>query len=173
MKCRFWLKIKNRLFGKGKKKTKTEKEKTQKEKDKKEKVMESAAIVPEIKKAPRPSEPEESQDYGETIVLSAMSNAGPASFVSREPGELATIYLKEELTVVGKMEHAADAVIDVATVSRIHAKIRKRDDKYYLTDLNSRNGTSVNGRLLRPGEEYELQPEDEVDFAQARYIFLE
>ena len=38
--------------------------------------------------------------------------------------------------------------------------------------MNSRNGTSVNGRLLRPDEEYQLEPEDEVDFAQARYIFL-
>lgn len=27
--------------------------------------------------------------------------------------------------------------------------------------MNSRNGTSVNGRLLRPDEEYQLEPEDE------------
>jgi hypothetical protein len=38
--------------------------------------------------------------------------------------------------------------------------------------MNSRNGTAVNGRLLLPDEEYRLEPEDEVDFAQARYIFL-
>ena len=43
---------------------------------------------------------------------------------------------------------------------------------YYLSDMNSRNGTIVNGRLLLPEEEYRLQEEDEVDFAQARYIFL-
>lgn len=112
------------------------------------------------------------ENCGETVVLSLNPMAGPASLVSREPGELATIYLGEELTVIGKLKNASDAVIDLPTVSRIHAKIRKREEDYYLTDLNSRNGTSVNGRLLRPDEEYCLQNEDEVDFAQARYIFL-
>lgn len=63
-------------------------------------------------------------------------------------------------------------MISLPTVSRIHAKIRKVDEEYYLSDLNSRNGTSVNGRLLKTGEEYKLQDEDQVEFAQARYIFL-
>ena len=76
------------------------------------------------------------------------------------------------MTVIGKMETAVDAVIDLPTVSRIHAKIRRRDQEYYLSDLNSRNGTAVNGRLLKEGEDYQLQHEDEVDFAQARYVFL-
>ncbi len=111
--------------------------------------------------------------FGETVVLSAGVVSGPASFVSREPGELPTIYLQEDLTVVGKLRNACDAVIDLPTVSRIHAKICRRENEYYLTDMNSRNGTTVNGRLLLPDEEYKLQDEDEVDFAQARYIFLE
>ena len=114
----------------------------------------------------------EKVNFGETVVLSANIVAGPATLVSREAGELATIYLQEELTVIGKMETAADAVIDLPTVSRIHAKIRKRDGEYYLTDLNSRNGTSVNGKMLKGAEEYCLQDQDEVDFAQARYVFL-
>lgn len=111
-------------------------------------------------------------EVGETELLSSKVQPGPASLVSKEPGALATIYLTDEITVVGKLETAADAVIPVPTVSRIHAKIRKREDDYYLCDLNSRNGTSVNGRMLKNGEEYCLQDEDEVDFALARYIFL-
>ena len=112
------------------------------------------------------------KNCGETVVLSANVVTGPATLVSREPGELATIYLQNELTVIGKMENAADAVIDLPTVSRIHAKIRKREGEYYLTDLNSRNGTSVNGKILKGDEEYCLQDQDQVDFAQARYVFL-
>ena len=99
-------------------------------------------------------------DYGETVVLSAGAVSGPASLVSKEPGELATIYINEDLTVIGKLETACDAVISLPTVSRIHAKIRKKEDAYYLTDMNSRNGTAVNGRLLLPDEEYRLEPED-------------
>ena len=113
------------------------------------------------------------EDYGETVVLSVGAVVGPASLVSKEPGELATIYLNDDLTVIGKLETACDAVINLPTVSRIHAKIRKKEENYFLTDMNSRNGTAVNGRLLLPDEEYQLEAEDEVDFAQARYIFLE
>ena len=112
------------------------------------------------------------KNCGETVVLSANIVTGPATLVSREPGELATIYLQNELTVIGKMENAADAVIELPTVSRIHAKIRKREGEYYLTDLNSRNGTSVNGKILKGDEEYCLQDQDQIDFAQARYVFL-
>lgn len=119
-----------------------------------------------------PLEEKVQENYGETVVLSANITQGPASLVSREPGELATIYLSEELTVIGKMENASDAVINLPTVSRVHAKIRIREGEYYLTDLNSRNGTSVNGRMLSSEEDYQLQDQDEVDFAQARYIFL-
>lgn len=115
---------------------------------------------------------EQRKNCGETVVLSSNMTAGPSSLVSREPGELPTIYLEKELIVVGKLENASDAVVDLPTVSRIHAKIRKKEEDFYLTDLNSRNGTAVNGRLLKAEEEYCLQNEDEIDFAQARYIFL-
>lgn len=115
---------------------------------------------------------ENTECFGETVVLSAGITKGPATLVSHEPGELATIYLDRDITVIGKLETAADAVINMPTVSRIHAKIRKRDGEYYLTDLNSRNGTSVNGQILKNGEDRLLEDEDEVDFAQARYIFL-
>jgi len=114
----------------------------------------------------------QTENFGETVVLSAASVCGPATLVSREPGELATIYLQEEITVIGKLPTAADAVVPLPTVSRLHAKIRRKDGEYYLTDLNSRNGTSVNGCLLKGDEEYCLKEEDQVDFAQARYIFL-
>lgn len=115
---------------------------------------------------------QEPELYGETVVLCAGQNRGPASLVSREPGELATIYLEQETVVVGKLAMASDAVIPVPTVSRVHARIRRKDGEYYLADLNSRNGTAVNGRMLKGDEEYQLEDEDQVDFAQARYVFV-
>lgn len=130
----------------------------------------SEKITKDVEK--RKKTEEVSEGFGETMVLSSGAVKGPATLVSREPGELATIYLDQDITVIGKLKTAADAVINVPTVSRIHAKIRRRDGEYYLTDLNSRNGTSVNGQMLKTGEDYFLKDEDEVDFAQARYIFL-
>lgn len=124
-----------------------------------------------VKKDP-PEKIPNTEEYGETVILSVNHVKGPASLVSREPGELATIYLQGDITVIGKLETASDAVINLPTVSRVHAKVRKRENEYYLMDLNSRNGTSVNGRMLEDGEEYLLQDQDEVDFAQARYVFV-
>ena len=132
----------------------------------------TAKEAPLLKNTFTEEEQRENRDYGETVILSVAPVKGPATLVSREPGELATIYLKEEITVIGKMEKAADAVIHLPTVSRMHAKIRKRENEYYLMDLNSRNGTSVNGRMLESGEDYLLKDQDEVDFAQARYVFV-
>ena len=106
------------------------------------------------------------------MVLSAAVTSGPASFVSREPGELATIYLQEDLTVVGKLANACDAVIDLPTVSRIHAKIEESGDGYIITDLNSTNGTSVNGHFLETNESMTISPGDQLSFADQRYRFL-
>lgn len=114
----------------------------------------------------------EEELYEETVLLFSGQKSGPAAFVSREPGELATIFLDKDLTVIGKLANASDAVIPIPTVSRIHARVRQREGEYYLADLNSRNGTAVNGTMLKGGEEYLLQDEDQVDFAQARYVFV-
>jgi hypothetical protein len=131
-----------------------------------------ASAKPEPNPSPASSFKIPPEDNGETIVLCAETVTGPASLVSREPGEFATIYLQEELTIIGKLEQAADAVIPLPTISRLHAKIRRKGEDYILTDLNSKNGTAVNGRMLKGDEEYLLQEEDEVDFAQARFVFL-
>jgi hypothetical protein len=43
------------------------------------------------------------------------------------------------------------------TVSRKHLKIVKREDKYFLTDLRSRNGTFFDGAYVMPGSEVEAK----------------
>lgn len=43
-----------------------------------------------------------------------------------------------------------------AYVSRRHLKVIRRGERYFVEDLNSRNGTSVDGELIEPGVELEL-----------------
>lgn len=47
-------------------------------------------------------------------------------------------------TVVGRQE-LCDFIVADATISRQHARIELRADGYYVEDLHSRNGTTVNG----------------------------
>lgn len=46
--------------------------------------------------------------------------------------------------------------INDRTLSRKHLKILKLRDKYYITDLKSRNGTFLDGNFIRPGLEIEV-----------------
>jgi pSer/pThr/pTyr-binding forkhead associated (FHA) protein len=47
--------------------------------------------------------------------------------------------------------------IDDKTVSRKHLKIARRGNKYFVTDLKSRNGTFFNGNYIAPGLELEVK----------------
>lgn len=115
----------------------------------------------------------EAEDGAEqTMVLSEVPKTAGSSLVSKEEGKFPPILLDQELLIVGKLKTAADVVLPYPTVSRVHAKIRKVRGEFYLTDLNSRNGTFVNGRVLESGEEYVLRDQDEIQFADISYIFL-
>jgi len=54
---------------------------------------------------------------------------------------------------IGKLSGSVDCRINDPSVSRIHAKMFLKDKKVYLTDLNSKNGSFVDGHRLLPGEE--------------------
>lgn len=56
--------------------------------------------------------------------------------------------LRAARLVVGRMPDC-DVVLDAESISRHHASVSRREDGYYLEDLNSRNGTYLNGRRVR------------------------
>ena len=63
--------------------------------------------------------------------------------------------LERDVTYVGR---SADNNIPVKDkfVSRQHLRIQQRENKYVIEDLESTNGTFVNGKQIRPGVEYEV-----------------
>jgi pSer/pThr/pTyr-binding forkhead associated (FHA) protein len=64
--------------------------------------------------------------------------------------------LREGVNFVGRsMDN--DVRIQDRTVSRKHIKITKKGDKYFLTDLRSRNGTFFDGAYLASGSEVEAK----------------
>ena len=54
---------------------------------------------------------------------------------------------------IGKLIGEVDCRISDSSISRLHAKIAKRNNKLVIFDLNSTNGTCVDGVKLLPGEE--------------------
>lgn len=57
------------------------------------------------------------------------------------------------------------------TVSRRHARIRRRGDTYFVEDLHSSNGTFVLGNRLMPGAWHPLRDGDELAVASAQIVF--
>lgn len=68
--------------------------------------------------------------------------------------------------VIGKLEGEVDCKISDTSISRIHAKMVKREGKIYIFDLNSTNGTSVDGVILRPGEERQIDDDSQIELGK-------
>ncbi len=73
--------------------------------------------------------------------------------------------------LIGKQEGMVDCILAGEAVSRIHARIDREGEKYCISDLNSTNGTSVNGRILETNETVALNKGDEVLIANHAFIF--
>ncbi|WP_229428978.1 HD domain-containing phosphohydrolase [Massilia sp. ST3] len=57
------------------------------------------------------------------------------------------------------------------TISRRHARIRRRGATYFIEDLHSRNGTFVDGERLAPGNWHALRDGEELALASAQLVF--
>lgn len=65
-----------------------------------------------------------------------------------------------------------DGLIKCSTISRYHAKITLTDGIYFIEDLNSTNGTQVNGGLLSYRTKVSLKKNERIYFANEPYRFL-
>ena len=75
------------------------------------------------------------------------------------------IFLETQTFAIGKAS-SADFSIDNPFVSRVHCQIRFADGSFFLSDLGSRNGTSLNGVLLERDKESPLKDGDSIILAQ-------
>lgn len=80
--------------------------------------------------------------------------------------------LASERMVIGRNSSTKNIANDVdltsldlkKIISRRHAMVQQKNDQFLLYDLNSRNGTFVNGKKIPSREPYALEPGDVVEF---------
>lgn len=84
---------------------------------------------------------------------------------------LGNISITGQETRIGQSEDM-DAVIAKSTISRIHASIAMEDGEFYLSDMNSSNGTFVNDKPVAYREKCRLKSNDIVRFADVKYRFV-
>lgn len=117
------------------------------------------------------NEKEEQMDYGMTTFLNAHDqNKSPCLF-SVQPDLYPDILLNKDSITIGKKATLVDVVIDHPLISRIHAKVIREGEDYYLLDLNSTNGTYLNGELFYGNQKHLLHDFDEIIFANIMYHY--
>ena len=84
---------------------------------------------------------------------------------SMEKGKYEPIYMDRESIVLGAMPDSCNYILKARGISRMHAKLMKKADGLYLLDLNSTNGTYLNGEMIESGRDYKLEEGDMVTFA--------
>ena len=112
----------------------------------------------------------EEEDYEdpETTILKVQSDEKVLKSVDSDKMD---ITIDGEEFIIGKVALVTHAQIDSKVISRMHAKIYKKEDEWKIVDLLSTNGTYLNGEKLKPEEEYSLKSGDKVRFANLEYVF--
>ncbi len=130
-----------------------------KHKEERERIQSEKALAEEQEKARKKKE-------DETII--EMSQSGFPRFSGEFQGQHGELELNIPLVSIGRKE-GNYYVINHPTVSSSHAEVRFENGKYFIKDLNSSNGTMVNGRRV---QDQELKHGDVVSFGEVTLTYL-
>ncbi|MCD5401726.1 FHA domain-containing protein [candidate division NPL-UPA2 bacterium] len=119
----------------------------------------------------RDSEPD-SENFA-TVLMDSGPDTEKGAYVSQVVnGEMKKIKISNNPFMIGKLRGQVDFLVDSSTVSRIHAEICREDETYYIVDLNSRNGTYLNGEKIQSNTRYQLKNGDMLTFAREEVTFI-
>ncbi len=109
------------------------------------------------------------EDMERTVLLSVRENTTVPELIYERTGEV--IPLTKFPFYIGSASEYTDFVPVGDDISRMHCCISKKLDNYYLSDLNSTNGTYHNQKEILPGRLELLAANDEIKIAsQIFYI---
>ena len=108
------------------------------------------------------------QEEGTTLLAQERRDC-PLRLIYCGRGEEQDLSVDRSPFLIGKKSAKADGCLNSKAVSRIHAQIRKEGESYFLEDMNSKNGTSLNGELMAYHTPKQLQAYDRILFAGEEY----
>ena len=116
--------------------------------------------------------PQEEEGYQATCLLNDVQEDKELILKPVDEIKYDKIIIAEFPFFIGKLKRNVDYCLEKDVVSRYHAKITKEQEHYYITDLNSTNGTFLNSEPVPTYQRMELKLGDEVSFANIRYRFI-
>lgn len=84
---------------------------------------------------------------------------------SLSPKEYGDLIIDKNSVVLGSMKNGCSYVVKKSGISRMHAKLVRKEDGLFLLDLNSTNGTYLNDEQIMGGREYLLEEGDVISLA--------
>ncbi|MFT4143250.1 MAG: DUF6382 domain-containing protein [Mobilitalea sp.] len=116
---------------------------------------------------------QEEEDINPTCVLNDSYLAPAMSYLKAIDGQAyKDIVISSVPFFIGKLKKNVDYCLEKDGISRFHAKITKEGEKYYITDLNSTNGTFINNEALQTYQKKEIKNGDKIAFANIEYNFI-
>lgn len=108
----------------------------------------------------------------DTIVLTSKDSVIVVEDIPREmylksmnPHKYKDVIMDRKSIVLGSMRNGCNYQITEQGISRMHAKVMKKEDGLYLMDMNSTNGTFINDEFIISGKEYSLVEGDVVSLS--------
>ena len=120
--------------------------------------------ITEPEKTPEPDE------YGHTVFIPWVENSDNKLYGIGKSNKYHIPLQKLPITV-GKMAGAVDLVLNDQSVSRLHVRISRDGNRFFITDLNSTNGTFRNGMRLEPNASEIIEPGDEIGIGKLKFIY--
>lgn len=108
-------------------------------------------------------------EQGDTIVL---SNPKMTCYELKREGSNESIMLTKFPFKVGASKELVQGIAAYPGVSKQHIIFNNTDDGVWITDLDSTNGTFLNGELIEPKREYKINKGDKITLGSVTYQFL-
>ena len=106
-----------------------------------------------------------------TMFLNIENQIEIGKLIYQGEGREDNFLLEEDVFLIGKDAEMVNGVLRADTVSRIHARIFQQEGHYYIEDLNSTNGTFLNGKEVFYRQPVKLEKQDRISFATEEYLF--
>lgn len=113
----------------------------------------------------------EMTDENATVCIRGNHGREKASFLLRIKNN-ERIFIKKNNFKIGTEKKSVDyCITDNTAVSRMHAKIVKKNDIYFIVDNNSTNHTYLNDHAIKENFEMRLQDKSRIKLADEEFVF--
>lgn len=134
-------------------------------------------LISQNKKASEPEpfvfEPEKEEvKQSRPTTLLMTKNGEPEGILKYIGNNQLSDFKIEELPFLIGSDASCGCVLETKTISRMHARITKLENTYYIEDLNSSNGTRVGGEVLSYKKKVPLITNEIIEFADEKFRFI-